>query len=72
MVICYVCVSRLRHPLEVSSYLGKIRKSKEGIIGGAWVALLFKHLTLSFNSGLDLRVMGLSPMSGFMLSMEPT
>ena len=37
---------------------------------GAWVAQLVEHLTLDFGSGHDLRVMRLSPGSGFTLGME--
>ena len=39
--------------------------------GGAWVAQLVGHPALDFSSGHDPRVMGLSPMSGSALSMEP-
>ena len=38
----------------------------------AWVAQLVKHPTLDFTSGLDLRVMGSSPVLGSTLGMEPT
>ena len=38
----------------------------------AGVAHPVKHLMLGFGSGHDLRVMGLNPMMGFMLGMEPT
>ena len=40
------------------------------VLKGAWVAQLVKHPTLDFNSGHDLRVLGLSPVSGSRLSME--
>ena len=33
---------------------------------GAWAAQSVKHLTLDFCSGHDLRVVGLTPTSGFM------
>ena len=43
---------------------------------GAWVDGWVKRLTLDFSSGLDLRVMSMSPMLGStlgsMLGMEPT
>ena len=39
--------------------------------GGAWVAQSVEHLTFGFGSGHDPRVVGLSPMSGYMLSTEP-
>ena len=35
------------------------------------MAQLVEHLTLDFGSGHDPRVMGSSPMSGSMLSVEP-
>ena len=35
------------------------------------VAKLVEHLTLEFSSGHDPRVMGLSPMSGSALNVEP-
>ena len=37
-----------------------------------WVAQLVKRLTLDLSSGLDLRVVTLSPALGSMLGMEPT
>ena len=37
---------------------------------GAWVAQLVKCLTLDFNSGHDLRILGSSPTSGSLLSGE--
>ena len=37
---------------------------------GAWVAQLAEHLTLDLGSGHDLRVVGLSPVSGSTLSAE--
>ena len=37
---------------------------------GAWVAQSAKWLTLGFGSGLDLRVLGWSPTSGSVLSIE--
>ena len=39
--------------------------------GGTWVAQLVKHLTLDLRSGLDLEVVGSSPLSGSMLSVVP-
>ena len=38
---------------------------------GAWVAQLVKHLTLDFDSGHDLMIMRLSPMSDSALGVEP-
>ena len=38
---------------------------------GAWVAQSVEHLTLDFGSGHDPRVMGLSPMLGLTVIMEP-
>ena len=38
--------------------------------GGTWVAQVVEHPTLDFSSGHDLRVVGLSPMSGSMLSVK--
>ena len=38
--------------------------------GGAWVAQLVERPNLHFGSGHDLRVMGSSPVSSSMLSME--
>ena len=38
--------------------------------GAAWVAQMVKHLTLDFGSGHELRVPGLSPTLGSMLSRE--
>ena len=37
---------------------------------GVWVAVI-QHLTLDFGLGHDLRVVGLSPMLGSMLGVEP-
>ena len=39
--------------------------------GCAWVAQSVKHLTLDVGSVRDLMVVGSSPMSGSVLSMEP-
>ena len=39
---------------------------------GVWVAQLVKHLTLDLSSGLDLRVMSLSPVLDSTLEVEPT
>ena len=39
---------------------------------GAWLAQLVKHLSLDLSSGLDLRVMSLSPALGSTLGLEPT
>ena len=44
---------------------------KLNYFGGAWVAQSVKHLTLDFNSGHDLGVVGSSPMLGSMLGMAP-
>ena len=38
---------------------------------GTWVAQAVKHLTLDFSSGHDPHVVGSSPTSGSVLSMEP-
>lgn len=38
---------------------------------GAWVAQMVKYSTLDFGSGHELRVVRLSPESGYALSMEP-
>lgn len=35
--------------------------------GGAWVVQLVKHQMPGFSSGCNLRVVGLSPMSGFLI-----
>ena len=40
-------------------------------VRGTWVAGSVKYLTVDFGSGHDLRVMRLSPTSGFTVSMEP-
>ena len=56
--------------------IGNKRKNKLGFIKikktfwYAWVAQLVGHLTLGFGSGHDLRVMRLSPASGFPFSEE--
>ena len=42
------------------------------ILWGAWVAQSAECLTLDFGSGCDPRVMGSSPTSGFVLSVELT
>ena len=39
-------------------------------VGGTWVAQLVERLTLGFNSGHDLRVLGLSPTSGSVFCRE--
>ena len=44
--------------------------SKINLYGGAWVAQSLKHPALDFGSGHHLRVMGLSPVSGSVLSRE--
>ena len=44
----------------------------EWISWGTWVAQLFKHPTLDFGSGHDLRIVGSSPMSGSALGKETT
>jgi len=46
------------------------RIKKMWYIGGTWVAQSVNHLTLDFGSGRDLRVMGLSPTLGSVLSGE--
>ena len=38
----------------------------------SWVAQLFEYLTLDFSSGHDPRVVGWSPASNSVLSVEPT
>ena len=38
---------------------------------GTWVAQWVKYLTLDFDSGQDLRIMGLNPMTAPTLSVEP-
>ena len=39
---------------------------------GTWVAQLVEHLTPDLSSGLDLRVVGSSPILGSALDVEPT
>ena len=48
---------------------GSKKGNKEGR-RGAWMAQSIKYLNLGFGSGHDLRVLRLSPASGFSLSME--
>ena len=42
------------------------------LLRGTWVPQLAECPTLEFGSGHDPRVMGLSPASGSVLSLEPT
>ena len=44
----------------------------KAVFRGAWVAHSVRHPTLDFDSGHDLRVVGLSSTSGSKLSVEPT
>ena len=46
--------------------------AKTQTVRGAWVVQSFEQPTLGFGSGHDFRVVGLSPISGSMLSMEST
>ena len=56
-------------PFETSSPKGQIM-SLNTEMRDTWVARSVKHQTLDFGSGHDLRVVGLSPASGSMLSVS--
>ena len=59
-----ICISLLMSDIEQKLSL-KMKTQ------GAWVAQSVEHLTLDFSSGHDPRVVGFSPASGSVLSMEP-
>lgn len=47
------------------------RSSQKYTQGGTWVVQLVGHLALDFGLRLGLGIMGLSPLSGFVLGIEP-
>ena len=62
---------RLERNLEVTSNTPPLFK-KHFIFEDTWVAQSVKCLTLDFDSGLDLKVLRLSPTLGSAPSVEPT
>ena len=46
-------------------------RTRKARVGDAWVVQSVEHLTLDFGSGHDMRVVGLNPVLGSMLSVEP-
>ena len=53
-------------------YLKRTREVKFSVKKLEFGAQLVEHLTLDFSSGHDPRVVGLSPMLGSVLNIEPT
>ena len=56
--------------LRIFTLWADLPKPKMSNTQGTWVTQLVKHLTLGFSSGHDLWVLGWSPKSGTVLSME--
>ena len=64
-------VSLWEGSLPGSLYMFSNLKKKKKKVRGAWVTELVKSLTLAFSSGHDPSVVGSSPTSGSLLSVEP-
>ena len=57
---------------EMDQHKPNSENKKIGLFWGNWVAQSVKCLTLDLSSGLDLRVVNLSPPTGSMLGVKPT
>ena len=66
-------LSKVRLCVTLGHKSNKTRVPLENFrVGGAWVVQSFKHLTLDFSSGHDLKAVGSSPMLGSVPNVEPT
>ena len=77
-IFIYICINRREKKVSIECvrmFHARVHilqsKTRNGKIGGIWMAQMIGLLTLDFSSGHDLSVLRLSPLWGSMLSVDP-